>query len=94
MAKRGAKIYKVNINGNLQKMSPAKFRFLEQKERYQSRIIKRMFYIFLDIIILVSFGLSLYSAYFQDYTKTILFLAIGTLLLIFFILKKAFRSKK
>ncbi|OGJ12650.1 hypothetical protein A3K82_02160 [Candidatus Pacearchaeota archaeon RBG_19FT_COMBO_34_9] len=94
MAKRGAKIYRVNLSGELKEMSPSQFKFLEQKEEHQSRRIKRIFYILLDAIILVSFLLSLYFAYFQDYIKTIIFLITGSLLLIFFILKKAFRKKE
>jgi hypothetical protein len=61
-------------------------------EDKKSREIKRVFYIFLDIITLMSFSLSLYSICVKDYTKTILYLAIGTLLLIFFIIKKAFKT--
>jgi polyferredoxin len=85
--KRGGKIYKVNLNRKLQKMNLNQFRLLEQKQEYQSKMIKRIFYILFDILILVSFSLSLYFTYFQDYTKTILFLVIGTMLLIFFILE-------
>jgi hypothetical protein len=57
-----------------------------------SKKVKRTFYIFLDVILLASFSLALYSTYVKDYTRTILFLAMGTLLLIFFIIKKAFKA--
>jgi|WetSurMetagenome_2_1015567.scaffolds.fasta_scaffold1245233_1 hypothetical protein len=58
-----------------------------------SHRVKRVFYILLDIIILVSFSLALYYTCAQDYTRTILFLAIGTLLLMFFIVKRAFKRR-
>jgi energy-converting hydrogenase Eha subunit F len=63
-------------------------------DELKSNRIKRVFYIFLDIIILVSFSLALYFTCTQDYTKTILYLIMGTLLLIFFIVKKAFKGKR
>ena len=94
MTKRGGKVYKVNLNRKLQKMSPAKFKLLEKKEEYKSKMIKRIFYVFLDIIILLSFLLSLYFTYIQNYVKTILFLATGSLLLIFFVLGRIFKDKK
>jgi len=58
-----------------------------------SHKIKRIFYIFLDIIILISFSLSLYFTCVLDYTRTIIFLIIGTLLLLFFIIKRAFKRR-
>ena len=61
-------------------------------EEKKSKLIKRAFYVFLDIITLISFSLSLYFTCAEDYTKTILFLVIGTLLLLFFITKKAFKK--
>jgi hypothetical protein len=63
-------------------------------EEFKSDRIKRIFYILLDIIILVSFSLALYFTCMQDYTRTILYLIMGTLLLIFFIVKRAFKGKR
>lgn len=94
MAKRGAKLYRVNLNGNLKEMTPAQFNFLEKKQEYRSRNIKRIFYIFLDLVLLVSFALALYSIYSMNYSQTILFLIVGCLLLLYFTLKRAFRRKK
>jgi len=93
MIKRGGKIYKVNLNRKILKMTPNQFRILEQKQENQSKMIKRTFYTIFDVIILFSFSLSLYFTYFQDYTKTILFLVIGSLLLIFFSLKEILKVK-
>jgi len=54
--------------------------------------IKKLFFTFLDSIILLSFGLSIYFTYIQDYIRTILFLAIGCLLLMFFIVRGILKS--
>ncbi len=93
MAKRGAKVYRVNLNGDMKEMTPAQFNFLEKKQEYRSRNIKRTFYMFLDLVLLISFALSLYSIYLENYIQTILFLIVGSLLLLFFTLKRAFRRK-
>jgi len=54
--------------------------------------MKKLFFTFLDAIILLSFGLSVYFTYLLDYTRTILFLAIGCLLLMFFIVRGILKS--
>ena len=76
------------------RISKQEITMLKQKEEYESDRVKRVFYIFLDILILVSFSLALYATYFQDYTKTVMFLAAGGLLLIFFILKRCLKKKR
>jgi len=86
MVKRGSRTTK--------KIIAQEILLLRQQEEVRSRRAKRIFYIFLDIILLASFSLSLYSTYLQDYMRTVLFLAIGSLLLIFFILKRAFKKKR
>jgi hypothetical protein len=63
-----------------------------EEEEFSHRV-KRIFYIFLDIIILVSFSMALYFICLQDYTRTILSLTMGTLLLLFFIVKRAFKKR-
>jgi hypothetical protein len=63
-------------------------------EDFKSDRIKRVFYSLLDIIILVSFSLALYFTCVKDYTNTIIYLIIGTLLLLFFIVKRAFKGKR
>jgi hypothetical protein len=67
---------------------------LNDSEDECSHDIKRVFYIFLDIIILISFSLALYYTCIQDYTRTILSLVMGTLLLLFFIVKRAFKKRR
>jgi len=70
-----------------------KLRLIKQREEYESKKAKRTFFIFLDLVILVAFSLSIYFTLIMDYTKTILFLVIGTLLLSFFIIRGIMRKK-
>jgi hypothetical protein len=78
MAKRGGK-------------SPAGGGFGTEKYR---RTIKKLFFTFLDAVILLSFSLSVYFTYVQDYTRTILFLSTGCMLLMFFIVRGIIKSTK
>ena len=61
----------------------------EEKEN-----MKRLFFTLLDSVILLSFGLSLYFILIGDFIKTILFLAVGTLLLMFFIVRGILSTTK
>jgi uncharacterized membrane protein HdeD (DUF308 family) len=54
----------------------------------------KLFLTFLDSIILLSFGLSVYFTLIQDYMRTILFLVLGTLLLMFFIVRGIIKTTK
>jgi len=67
---------------------------LKQKEEYESKKAKRAFYIILDIITLSAFILALYYTYFEDYTKVIIFLSVGTLILMYFIVRAVLRKRR
>ena len=67
---------------------------LNKKEEQCGDRTKRIFFTILDVIILISFMLALYSVYIGNYTSTILFLVIGVLLLLFFIIRGILRDKK
>jgi L-asparagine transporter-like permease len=69
-------------------------KLLKQREEYESHKAKRAFFIILDIITLSAFILALYYTYFEDYTKVILFLVIGTVILMYFIVRGILRKKK
>lgn len=68
--------------------------FLRQKEKFEERKIKRIFFTLLDVLILVSFMLAIYSTCQQDYLRTILFLVLGILLLMFFIIRGILKKSK
>lgn len=90
MAVKRAKIRKKRDS---HKMAKAELTSLNKEKEYGART-KRIFFTVLDGIILISFVLSLYSIYTKDYTNTILFLALGTLLLLFFTIRGILRDKK
>jgi hypothetical protein len=68
--------------------------YLRQKEQFAERRVKRVFFTFLDALILISFIFAIYFTYVQDYTRTILFLSVGIMLLMFFILRSALKKRK
>jgi len=72
---------------------PKKRRRVSQKGEENYRKIKRVFFVLMDIITISAFALALYYTYFEDYTKTILFLVIGTLILMYFIVRGVIRKK-
>jgi hypothetical protein len=55
---------------------------------------KKLFFTFLDAVILLCFGLSVYFTLVRDYTRTILFMSMGTLFLMFFIVRGILRVHK
>ncbi|MDD5012627.1 MAG: hypothetical protein PHQ66_03225 [Candidatus Nanoarchaeia archaeon] len=67
---------------------------MKKEDEFKSRAAKRIFFIFLDIIILVSFSLTIYFTLIMDYTKVILFLVLGSLLLLYFVMRKLVKQKK
>ena len=61
------------------------------EEAYKN--IKRVFFVILDIISIASFILALYFTYTENYTKTILFLSMGTVILLYFIVRGVLKKK-
>lgn len=61
------------------------------KTNSEKEKMKKLFFTFLDAIILLSFGLSVYFTLIQDYIRTILFMVLGTLFLMFFIVRGILR---
>jgi hypothetical protein len=99
MAKKKAKRAKAVPKRKIISTKPAEahhiqLAYLKQKEKFAERRIKRIFFTFLDALILISFILAIYFTYYQDYTRTILFLVLGILLLMFFIVRGALRKEK
>jgi Cu/Ag efflux pump CusA len=66
--------------------------YLRQKEKFAERRIKRIFFTLLDALILIAFIFAIYFTYYQDYVRTILFLSLGILLLMFFIVRGELRK--
>jgi len=84
----------INMPKKRRKGTKSEIMFLKQKEEYESKKAKRAFYIILDIITLSAFVLALYYTYFEEYTKVILFLVTGTVILMYFIVRAVLRKKR
>lgn len=56
--------------------------------------VKKLIFTLLDSVILLSFSSSIYFTYLGDYTKTILLLSLGCLLLMFFIVRGIIKSSR
>lgn len=54
--------------------------------------IKKLFFTLLDALTLISFTAAIFYTLKEDYTKTILFMSIGSLLLLFFIVRGIIKS--
>lgn len=76
------------------KQTKEEIMLLRQKQEYESKKAKRAFFIILDVITLSAFVLSLYYTYFREYTQTIIFLSIGTLILMYFLIRGALRKNE
>jgi hypothetical protein len=64
-----------------------------RQDEFKSRNAKRIFFIFLDVVILIAFSLAIYFTLVMDYMKVILFLVMGSLLLLFFIIRKLVKRR-
>ena len=65
-----------------------------KRGKMDNKTATKLFFTFLDAFILFSFGLSVYFTFVQDYTRTILFMVIGTLGLLFFIVRGLLKAHK
>ena len=85
---------KVRIKGRPKEMAKAEIMIMKQKERSEDRKRRRTFFNLLDFIIIIAFGLAIYSAYNSSYVNAILFLVIGGLPLVYFIIRRILKKKK
>lgn len=85
---------KIRIKGRPKEMAKAEIMIMKQKERQENRKRRRIFFTFLDFVIVVAFGLAIYSVYMRDYVNTILFLVAGSLPLVYFIIRRILKNKK
>jgi hypothetical protein len=74
--------------------SKPKLSLFKQLDEQEERKIRKLFFTFLDSIVLISFSFSVYFTYMKDYTRTILFLCLGCLLLLFFIVRGLLKHHK
>jgi len=84
----------MKIKGKPRDVAKAEIMVMKHQDRREDRKRRRVLFTFLDIIIVVAFALAIYSVYKSNYTNAILFLIIGTVPLIYFIVRRVLKDKK
>ena len=64
----------------------------ERSERRENR--RRLFFTILDLIVIISFALAIYSVYNMEYLKGLMFVIIGSLPLAYFIIRRVLKKQK
>lgn len=85
---------RITIKGRPKEMAKAEIMVKKHDDHREDRKRGRRLFNFLDLIIVVSFGLAIYSVYISNYKNAILFLIIGSVPLIYFILRRVLKNKK
>jgi len=66
----------------------------KEKTKIEKSKAKKLFFAFLDAVILLSFSLAVYFTLIQDYMRTILCMSLGTLFLMFFIVRGILKAHR
>jgi len=85
---------KVHIKGRPKEQAKAELMIMKGQERYESKKRRRAFFTLLDSIIIVAFGFAIYSIYVGNYLNAILFMVVGFLPLLYFIIRRILRKGK
>lgn len=65
----------------------------KSKEKARDRERRRKLFTALDFVIIIAFGLSMYSIFIKEYINAILFLIVGSAPLGYFIIRRILKSK-
>lgn len=84
---------KMHIKGRPKEVAKAEIMVMQQREKEEDRRRRRRLFNLLDLIIVVSFGLSLHSVYISNYINAILFLIVGLIPLTYFIIRRILKNK-
>ncbi len=85
---------RMKIKGRPTDVAKAEIMVMKQQERYEDRKRRRKLFTMIDILIVVSFILAIYSVYISNYLNAILFLVIGTIPLAYFIIRRILKNKQ
>ena len=84
---------KISVKGRPAEVAKAEIMVMKQQERYEDKQRRRKLFTFLDLIMVIAFLLAIYSVYQSNYLNFILFLIIGTIPLIYFIVRRTLKNK-
>lgn len=85
---------RMKIRGRPKEVAKAEIMVMKHHEKRDDKRRRRRLFNLLDIIILVGFVLAIYSVYVTEYIKAILFLIIGSVPLIYFLIRRVLKNKK
>jgi len=88
---------KVKIKGRPREHAKAEIMVMnaqqKSKEKARDKETRRRLFTALDFIIVIAFGLSMYSIWIEKYTNAILFLIVGAAPLAYFIIRRVLKNK-
>jgi len=85
---------RMNIKGRPKEVAKAEIMVMRHQNRKEDKKRRRRLFNFLDIIIIVAFGLAIYSVYISYYINAIFFLIIGSSPLAYFIIRRMMKNKR
>jgi len=84
---------KVKLHGTPKQQAKAEIMLMNAEQKLEERRRRRMWFTFLDIIIIVAFALAIYSIYAKQYINMVLFVIIGAIPLVYFIVRRVLKNK-
>ncbi|MFH1377027.1 MAG: hypothetical protein ABIH25_05320 [Candidatus Woesearchaeota archaeon] len=85
---------RMHIKGRPKEVAKAEIMVMKHQDRKEDKTRRRRLFTFLDIIIIVAFGLAIYSVYISNYVNAIFFLIIGGSPLTYFIIRRMMKDKR
>jgi hypothetical protein len=84
---------KVRIHGRPKEQAAAEIRLMQAEDNMEQKKHRRLFFTILDILVLISFGFSIYSFYQGLILNGFLTLIPGICILTYFLIKQKFKKK-
>ena len=84
----------IRIRGRPREQARAEIMLMRQREGYENRKRRQMFFTFLDIIAILGFLVGIFSIYKGNLLNGILSISLGIIILLYFIIRNMIRKKK
>lgn len=93
MALRSSKFRgKVKIRGRPKEQATAEIMLMKAENSLKQKQRRALFFILLDTIIIISFGIAIYSFYHGNILNGFLTLIVGLIILIYFLMRRFFKK--
>ncbi len=83
----------VKLRGRPTDQAKAEIMVMKAQEKYEDKIRRRKLFTILDFVIVIAFGLAMYSIWIKEYLNTVLFLVVGAVPLVYFIIRRILKDK-